>query len=140
MIHPTVFAFPTAEGSRFLPGLGRDTGEVLSRLTPQSAGATLTSFVKVTWMGRYRLLRRRALLMTGIVSSGIQGEVHRGAYSIWTALKIVSCTYSPGSPLLGREEAATHLAGLFDDLQREINQVHLCHPFHDAFMTSCSRI
>lgn len=141
MTGQTIFAFPTTDGYRFVPELGVETGAVLSRLAPDiivqaDAGVTLSPFVKVTWMGRFRFLpRNRLILIIGIVSAGINDEIHRGAYSVWATLRIVSMNQTPRTPL-GRQEATEHLSQLLDDFRTEIAEGQRCKPFHDAFKMS----
>lgn len=141
MIQRTVFCFPTTEGYRFTPDLGAETANVLSRLSPDPVvhsgrGAVLSPFVKATWMDRFRFLpRSRLLLFSGIVSSGIDDELHRGAYSVWTALTIISTQCTP-SGSRGRHEAIKHFKQLLLDLRAELQTPHQCKPFHDAFVGS----
>lgn len=141
MTQGTVFCFPTTEGYRFTPELGTDTANVLSRLTPDlvghpNGGPVLSPFVKVTWMERFRFLpRSRVLLMVGIASSGINDELHRGAYSVWTALTIISTQHTPNGTG-GRQEGLKHLKNLLGDLRAEVQSPNLCKPFHDAFVGS----
>lgn len=115
MTEQTVFLFPAINGYQFVPSDTSFRAEILSMLSAKQSEyfnqESIQPFLSAKWMGGNRFFpKSRAIFIVGLMTSGIQNDVHRGSCSMWVAARVIKSKMS-----FSEQDAVSQFSKIYEE-------------------------